>query len=380
MPVLPRLIRYTRKAAFHAGLVGRSCEPLAGGLRAIVDDLAPPLMREHNVPGLSVLVLLPDGSRVERCLGVADAGTGAPMAPDTVFQVMSVTKPVTALGVLRLAEKRILDLDTPVEQYLRSWTLPLDRRHAHDFSAVTLRRILSHTAGFNVHGFLWAPPDAAAPTTTELLDGIEGPEFLLRLVHPPGERFHYSGGGYTLVQKVIEDVTGRPFADVMRDEVFIPLALRTSSFAETETVRAALATRHDEQARPLPRALCAAHAPTGLYSTPRDLAALWSMMYAGPAGEPPGGGFISEEAARAMTTPHSDPAGERVCGLGFFLWRTRSDCVFSHAGFKQGWWCQAISFLRRRCTLVVCSNADSGAACVKPLCTALRQHIFDHAL
>jgi CubicO group peptidase (beta-lactamase class C family) len=380
MPLPPRLLRYTRKAAHSLGLLDPSCAPLARSLALLIDRRAPELIAAHRVPGLSLHVSLADGTPIERCYGVADTSTGARMAPAHVFQVMSISKPVTAFGVMRLAAKGLLDLDAPVSTYLRSWTLPRDRRHTHDFDHVTLRRILSHSAGLNVHGFLWSTPDAPTPSTAQLLDGVEGPDFLLRLIHPPGERLHYSGGGYTLIQLIIEDVTGRPFADVMRDEVLAPLGMTSSSYIENDDIRAHLATRHDAQGAPLPRALCAAHAPTGLYSTPRDLTKLWTAMYRGPAGEPPGRGVLPPELAKQMTTPHTDPAATRVCGLGFFLWLKRSDTVFSHAGFKHGWWSQVDGLLSRRCTIAVCSNGESGAECAKALCAEIRQYLFDHAM
>jgi CubicO group peptidase (beta-lactamase class C family) len=293
---------------------------------------------------------------------------------------MSISKPMTAFGIVRLAEKGVLDLDAPVSTYLRSWTLPPDRRNGHDFEQVTLRRILSHSAGLNVHGFLWAASDAPAPTTRELLDGIEGPDFIIRLVQSPGERLLYYGGGYTLAQLVVEDATGRPFSDVMRDEVLTPLGMSSSSYTPTPHVLERLATRHDADGRPLPRAACSAHAATGFYTTPRDISRLWRAMLDAPDGAPRGRGLVSPDAARAMTRPHTDPGADRVCGLGFFLWLKRTDTVFSHSGFKQGWWSQVDGFLRRRCTVAVFSNGDAGVACVKPLCAEIRQLIFDRAL
>ncbi len=380
MPVLPRLVRYTRKAALHAGLIDRGCAALAAEVARIIDGRAPQLMTAHNVPGLSILVTLSDGSTIERALGVANVSTGAPMTTESVFQLMSISKPVTAFGVLRLAERGVLDLDAPVSTYLRSWTLPHDRRNGHDFEQVTLRRLLSHTAGFNVHGFLWTSPGAPSPTTIQLLDGIEGPDFVLRLIHAPGERLLYSGGGYTLIQCVVEDVTGRAFADVIRDEVLEPMGMTSSSYAATPEVLARLATRHDAEGRPLPRMLCSAHAPTGLYSTPRDLTRIWSAMFAGARGEAPGRDVLSPGSARLMTTPQTDPGADRVTGLGFFLWPRRTDMVFSHSGFKQGWWSQVDGLLHRRAVIAVCGNGEAGKACVMTLCAEIRQLLFDRAL
>lgn len=380
MPVLNRLIRYTRKAARSAGLIERSCAALAREIADLVDHRAPELLALHPAPGLSTRIILADGSVIERNFGVADAASRSPMTADTVFQVMSISKPVTAFGVMRLAELGILDPDAPVSEYLRTWDLPLERRHGYDFQHVTLRRILCHTAGLNVHGFLWAEPDAPAPTTAQLLDGIEGPDFVLRMVDHPGAAHHYSGGGYTLAQHVIQDVTGRPFADVMHDELLTPLGMTSSSFVETPAIRANLATRHAAGSAPLPRRLCAAHAPTGLYTTARDITALWAAMLVGPNGEPPGRGLIRPKIAHQLITPTSTPAPGRSCGLGFFLWPKRTDTIFAHSGFKQGWWSEVNGLQRRRCVFAVCCNGDDGQPVVKAICSELRQLLLDRAL
>lgn len=380
MTVIPRLVRYTRKVALHTGLIDRGCATLASDVARLIDHRAPELMAAHRVPGLSILVTISDGREIQRTFGVADTASGAPMTPAHVFQCMSITKPVTTLGVLRLAERSLLDLDAPVSRYLKSWTLPLHRRRGHDFDRVTIRRILSHTAGLNVHGFLWSPPDVPGPNAAQLLDGIEGPDFLLELVHPPGDRLQYSGGAFTLLQLIVEDVTGRPFADVMREEVFDPLGMTSSSFTETPHIRGHLATRHDTDARPLPRMWCSSHGPTGLYSTPRDLSKVWSAMFEGPNHEPPGRTLISPASARQMVTPHTDPTADRVTGLGFFLWPRRTDMVFSHCGFKQGWWSQVDGLLNRRAVIAVCSNSEAGKPCVMTLCAEIRQLLFDRAI
>lgn len=380
MEVIPRLIRYTRRAAAHAGLISRGYEALAADVSALIDGLAPELMKEHRIPGLSVLVTLANGARVERIFGCADAATGEPLTPDTLFQVMSITKPVTAFGAVRLAETGRVDLDAPVTRYLRSWSLPLERRGGHDFEGVTLRRLLSHSAGFNIRGFGWVPPGAPTPSPAQLLDGIEGPEMIARLEQAPGEQLLYSGAGYTLVQLVIEDVTGRPFADFMRDEVFAPLGMNSTSYVAHACENAPIVTRHDAMGNALPPAVCASAGPTGLYSTPRDLSRLWCAMFTGPGGEPAGRDLISPASARAMTTPQTDRAAKRVCGLGFFLWLKRSDTVFSHSGFKEGCWSQVDGMLKRRAVIAACCNGDAGKGCVAELCTRVRQLLFDRAI
>lgn len=214
--------------------------------------------------------------------------------PDERFAAGSISKPVAALTALRLG----LDLDVDVNERLVSWQLP-------DGEGVTLRRLLGHTAGLGVPFFPGCPAGMELPPLVEVLDAV-------RVETPPGAGFRYSGGGYVVVQLLVEDVTGRPFADVARDLVLGPLGMTASTFAPGEGHR------------------YAEEAAAGLTTTVADLA---RFVIA-----------VQERAAGAveMLTPHVElPAeGEWTvlrdlgveppirAGLGLFL----SGEWFSHLG------------------------------------------------
>src|SRR5206468_4132173 len=131
---------------------------------------------------------------------------------------------------------------------------------------ITLRRLLSHSAGLNVHGYGWAEP-GETPGARELLAQEDEEARTLRVVQAPGAALRYSGGGYSLVQLLIEDATGMPFPAVARERVLGPLGMSESSFELRPALAARLATRHDERSRPLKPGRVAATAASGLYST-----------------------------------------------------------------------------------------------------------------
>ena len=234
----------------------------------------PRLARRDRVPGASA-ALVHGGELVwEGAAGVVDRASGAAVTATTVFQVASLSKPVTALGVMLLAEEGRLDLDRPVWDYIDDWRPPAS---AHDASAVTARRLLSHRAGVGVHGYPGHPPDRPLPTLLEALDGDSAGAGAATLVAEPGSAALYSSGGYAILQLLIERVSGEPFASFIERRVLRPLGMNASSF-ETAP-EGALATGHGWWGDALPAYHFREQAASGLLSTAGDVArflALWS--------------------------------------------------------------------------------------------------------
>lgn len=182
---------------------------LAAVTRAIAQAV-PDAQREADVPGVTVAIAQDGTVAWTRGFGVPG---------DTVLQAGSISKTVAAAAVLTLVDEGVLDLDVPVSSYLRRWRLPAD---FPDPDAVTLRRLLSHTAGIGTPGYLGHPAGQPLPTTAQALDGIRQSE-------EPGS-YAYSGGGFTIAQEVVEEVTGEPFADVVRRTVLTPLRMTASGY------------------------------------------------------------------------------------------------------------------------------------------------------
>jgi CubicO group peptidase (beta-lactamase class C family) len=187
--------------------------------------------------------------------------------------VASLSKPVTALAVLLLVEDGQLDLDRPVWDYLGSWRPPPS---SHDTSKVTARLLLSHRAGIGVHGYPGYAPGRALPSLLESLDGRNGGAGAATLVAEPGTQVLYSSGGYVVLQLLVEEITGEPFASFAERRVLAPLAMTRSSFAPREPQRAAAG--HGWWGGRLPAFRFTEQAATGLSAPAGDLARFLTVL------------------------------------------------------------------------------------------------------
>ncbi|HYR11794.1 MAG TPA: serine hydrolase domain-containing protein, partial [Longimicrobium sp.] len=298
---------------------------LAARIRRVENGLTPPVivagrtdqgapiaerMRASNTPAVSVAVI--NNGRIEwaRAYGTLQAGTPAADTA-TLFQAASISKPVSVLGALLLAERGQLSLDADVNTFLRSWKVPENAFTAQE--KVTLRRIMSHSAGLTVHGFPGYAMTAAVPTTVQVLDGQAPANTApVRVDTFPGSLLRYSGGGTTVMQQVLVDVTGRPFPMFMREEVLLPLGMMHSSFdLEVPADRAArIARAHNREGAPIAGGWhrYPEMAAAGLWTTPQDLARFLLAVHRASKGSE--GGVVSPALARQMLTQQSgDSAG-----------------------------------------------------------------------
>lgn len=261
--------------------------------------------------GSAAFVLIQNGEIVaERGFGIADATTQAPVRTDrTLYQLASVSKAVTAWGVMKLVQDGRLGLDEPVQRRLKRWRFPGDDPWR---DRVTVRHLLSHTAGlddgFGYGGFL---PGQRVPALEESLtlatDSTVGAPRGVRVVREPGTAIAYSGGGYTVLQLLIEEVTGQPFADYMKEAVLQPLGMSTATFDWNE-VRD-LATAFDRDVVPRPPRRHVALASVSLYATARDVAQFVRAFR--------GNSVLSAETLRRMLQPQPGTSG--TWGLGHTL-------------------------------------------------------------
>ncbi|WP_306232791.1 serine hydrolase domain-containing protein [Agrococcus beijingensis] len=273
-----------------------------------LDREQPLIMGEYGVPGAAVAVVR-QGEAVWST-GYGDAAAGEPMTADTVFQVASISKTLTAWGVMRLVESGQVSLEAPIADYVTRWSLPPSD---HDASGVTVARVMSHTAGFNRVDGHPLPVGEQLPTLEESLSGDNGGGQSLRIEFEPGRGFHYSNAGYTLLQLMIEEVTGERFSDYMQAAILDPLGMTDSTYDPTRVT--AQATGHYASGQPLPHYRLTEQAAGGLYSTANDLALLVAASMAGPAGEPVGRGVLTSESVRTMMAPQQMPDGS-VVSLG----------------------------------------------------------------
>ena len=373
----PGLVQTCRRAAWKAGLVADGNRSAVRHVERVLDTQGRTLFEQSGVPGLVVIVRFGEGREITRCFG--RAGPSTPLRADTVFPVLSISKPVTAFCAMALVEQGFLDLDEPVWRRLRSFRLPAPRTGGFDPDGITLRRLLSHSAGLDPFEIGWSE-SPSIPSALELLAEGGAAGSTLRVVEPPGATLRYAGGGYVLVQLLIEDATGIPFPLVARERVLRPLGMLGSDYELPAELAARLATSHDAENATLPARRLAATAASGLFSTAEDLATFWAALAPGPADEPPGRGVISPGACREMLTPQATGADGTQCGLGFYLRNKHADVRYTHLGYYAGWDHHVEGLLRRRVVVAALSNGDRGKACVRPLIHELRRTLYDQAL
>jgi CubicO group peptidase (beta-lactamase class C family) len=283
--------------------------------------------------GSGALVLIERGEVVAaRGFGVADAETRRPVDPGrTLFQVASVSKAVTAWGVMNLVEDGVVALDDPVVRHLQRWQFPASDEYREQ---VTVRHLLSHTGGlddgFGYGGFL---PGQKVQTLEESLsltkDSTVGEPRGVRVSRQPGSALAYSGAGYSILQLLIEERTGRVFAEYMRDSVLRPLGMSSSSF-DVDTIIAEgraedLAPSFDRELNVHPRRRYTAQAAVALYATPLDLA---RFAQAFTRSNP----VLEAETLKQMLAPQQGTAGS--WGLGHTLYAGAEDGgpVVGHSG------------------------------------------------
>lgn len=311
-------------------------------------------MRELRVPGASIAVT--HGGDIQ-AFAFGSAGIdGAPVRPETLFQAGSISKPVSAVAALALVQAGKLDLDGDVNLTLKAWKIPAN---AHtDRSKVTLRRLLNHSAGMTVHGFPGYAAGAAIPSLVDVLNGTPPANTAPVVVgHEPGTRFQYSGGGYTIMQQLLIDVTGRPFAELVADLVLKPFGMTRSSFAQPLRKEDApsAATPYRGNGAPVPGG---AHvypelAAAGLWTTPTDLARF--ALGLRDAWVDRNASVLSHATTVQMLTP-----GFGDYGLGPIVRGTAPHRQFLHEGVNDGFVSSMIMF-ENGDGAVVMTNGARGA-------------------
>jgi CubicO group peptidase (beta-lactamase class C family) len=275
----------------------------------------------------------------------------------TLFQAASISKPVAAMVALRLVADGHLDLDADVNRFLTSWQLPGDAG-----VSVTVRHLLCHGGGLSVHGFPGYRQDEALPSLADILDGRPPSNTpAVRREDPPGREWRYSGGGYQILQQLLEDVTGRAFADLAGDLVLRPAGMTTATYAQPDPADAAAP---QIEGRPEAWMIYPEHAAAGLWCTPTDLLHLAQAIQSAVAGEP--GAVLPQELAEQMVTPQLGNSG---LGLGIGGDGDRRN--FSHAGGNYGYRCAMLGAVNTRNAAVLMTNSDQGLSVLGAIAAAI---------
>lgn len=312
--------------------------PLSSG-EPLLEVTLRQMMDIYKDPGFSVAII--DHNRVAwaQGFGVTAPGGNIPVVPTTLFQAASISKPITAAGGLWLVQRGKVSLDEDVNRKLISWKVP-----ENEFTAtqkVTLRRLMSHNAGFNVHGFAGYPQGSPLPTTEQTLDGLppaNNPPIRVTVV--PGTQCIYSGGGVTLEGLLIRDVSHESFEEFMRRHVLVPAGMTNSTFQQhlppALAARAATGTHGNGQAVAGKWHLYPELAPDGLWSTPTDLAKFAIEIALSEHGK--ANHILSQPVAREMLTVqcHDVPGDAGGIALGFGIGYRNHPSLFRHNGGNDG--------------------------------------------
>jgi CubicO group peptidase (beta-lactamase class C family) len=261
---------------------------------------------------------------------------GKPVDRNTIFQVASLSKWISAFGVMKLVEDGNLDLDAPVSKYLTRWQLPPSK---FDNEKVTIRRLLSHTAGLTdglgYSGFKTGTPvQTIEESLTKASDADEGSSGSVYVGVEPGSEFIYSGGGYTLLQLLVEEVSGKSFASYMKESVFEPLGMNHSTYIWDESSTDVLAEFYNSDSSISEHFRYTALAATSLYTSLSDLELFFQAHLEGKDTEPIGRNIISPETVKMMREPNGQKMGIDIWGLGTVLYATTddNDFIIGHDG------------------------------------------------
>jgi CubicO group peptidase (beta-lactamase class C family) len=312
-------------------------------------------MAADRVPGVSVAVIHNGEIEWAQGFGVVQLGA-APVTAETLFQSGSISKPVAAMAALRLVQEGQLSLDTDVNQTLTSWKIPPSA--AAPGAVVTLRELLTHTAGLTVGGFPGYATGAPVPTLVQILDGEKPANTApVRLGVAPGSRWLYSGGGYAVMQQMLVDVSREPFPKLLHDTVLAPVGMTRSTYEQPLPVklRAAAATPYNADGTAVAGGphTYPEMAAAGLWTTPTDLARYAIEIQRSLCGD--ANHVLSVEMTKQMLV-----AGQGDYGLGPKVGGSPENPFFILGGINAGFENSLVAYERTGDGAVVMTNAQRG--------------------
>ncbi len=322
-----------------------------------VADTLPERIKALNLPGAALAVIEDDGVAHYHCLGLADTASQTPITEATVFQIASISKAVTAWGIMKLVEAGRLDLDAPVESYLTRWKFPPSE---YDSSKVTARLLLMHFGGTSLSGCggtdyndTWYSVDDVLYGRTPGLDprhevyarkwGLDPTQYgrPVHLQSDPGTEVAYSGGGFCILELLIEEISGQDFTSFMAEQILQPLGMTDSTFEISKQAMSRVASPYDEDMELMPLYRINGKAAGGMYSTVVDLSRFAAAEMPGPNGEPAGRGVLSPESIAEMHRPDRLSEHEMgldfYAGLGHYVVEMGGITAVQHTGGNPGW-------------------------------------------
>ena len=314
-------------------------------------------MKHHNITGVSIAVVHNIEIDWAKSYGWADASEKRPVTEKTLFQAASISKSLNGVGVLKLVQDGKLDLHTDINQYLKSWKFPYDS--VSGGRPVTLAALLSHSAGLTIHGFPGYAMGDSIPSVQQILDGQKPANTgAVRSFMKPDSSVVYSGGGTTITQLIVTDVTGLPYDEYMQKNVLDPMGMKSSTYKQPPvgTDTTLLATGYKADGTPVKGKyhIYPEQAPAGLWTSPTDLCRYiieTALSYNGKSGK-----VLTPEFTKLRLTPVMQDAA-----LGVFVRGKDSVLYFSHSGGNEGFTCYYVGDVINGNGMVIMTNSDNGS-------------------
>ena len=313
-------------------------------------------MKFYHVHGLSMAVVHNYQIEWAKAYGLADTASHRSVTTQTRFQAGSISKSLNGVGVLTLVKDKKIDLSADINQYLTTRKFPYDSISKN--KKINTANLLSHTAGLAVHGFPGYDVKEAIPTLSQVLDGQKPANTeAVRSQFEPGLRFKYSGGGTTISQLMLMDVTHQPYDQYMWERVLKPMGMTNSSYTQPPAVNDVLATGYNQEGKEIAGKyhIYPEQAAAGLWTTPTDLCRYiieTQLAYQGKSSK-----VLSQETTRLRLTPYVDS----TVALGVFIAKKGPDTYFSHGGADEGFLSQYYGSLTNGNGVVIMINSLNGA-------------------
>ena len=333
-------------------------------------------MKFYKVPGLSIAVIKDFKIDWARGYGLKDISTNEPVTTETLFQAGSISKSVNAMVAMKKVEQGKISLDENINDKLTSWKLP-----DNEFTTkkkVTLRNLLSHTAGTTVHGFPGYAVTEKVPSLQQVLDGASPANTAaVRVDLEPGTRFRYSGGGTTIAQLAIMDIEKKPYPEIARETVLAPLKMTNSTYSQPlpDDWRKKAATGYRSNGSEVEGKIHVypEMAAAGLWTTPTDLAKFAIEMQLSLAGR--SNKVLTKESVKTMTSSFMEDVG-----LGFFIEKHGDSFYFGHGGADEGFRAELLVNKDKGYGAVVMANSDNGQILREVIRGLAREYGWDEFL
>ena len=327
---MPSRLTTLKTLVFVATAIGFGCawaiDP--SEFESDLQERIPKWLERYSVPGVGVGLVASNQIAFSNAFGVADTERSVPNTTTTVFNVGSVSKTLAAWVAMTLTEKGVMQLDAPIQAYIHRWSLP---ESEWDHTNVTLRSLLSHTAGVSLVGYPgFGQPSMQLPTLEESLSGDTNGAGAVYVRHAPLKTFKYSGGGYTLTQLAVEELSGQTFTQYARDSVLQPLGMTSSSFDWDELPVNVKASPHAGDGSVVPHRRFTAVAAAGFATSIEDL----TRFVAANLNATIRGNVLTEHTLKSMWVPGD---AHKSYGLGYEIEIFGGYTIYGHVGSNAGW-------------------------------------------